>query len=367
MITLPPPPTPSYVLPGDHVLGPETAYLTIVHYGDFQCQVCVEIARALRLIQGRYTQDVRIVWRQFPQPANDKARLAAQAAEAAAEQGKFWEMHDQLLAAQAEWRDLPPDRFRERLSEYARLVRLPDVAAFEAALDGQTYATRVDSAANEARQRGFKAAPGLLFNDEPYEGRIEEFALDAFTRLRLLPKRQYARQPALQINLDHKYMATLVTTKGDIVIELFPRAAPAAVNSFVFLARQGWYDGNMFFLVNSEIAQTGDASDTGLGTAGYNIIDEHDNGLVFDREGVVAMAHPRGVENSASSQFFITYGPLPQEGFNKQYTIFGQVIQGMDVLRKLAPRQPFDEFGFANAPPGDRIVRVEIIESEPGN
>ena len=93
-------------------------------------------------------------------------------------------------------------------------------------------------------------------------------------------------------------------------------------------------------------------------------MDENDNGLSFDREGVVAMASTRGVPNSASCQFFITYGPLvPAIDYDKQFTIFGQVTQGMDVLRKLTPRDPFDEQRYPNPPPGDKLIRVDITES----
>jgi peptidylprolyl isomerase len=367
-VTLPPPPTPEVVFTDDHLLGAPDAYLTVVMYGDFQCGLCADIARSLRIVQERYPGRVRLAWRHFPQASNDKASLAAQAAEAAAAQGKFWEMHDQLLAGQAAWRDRPPGDFRSALDEIARRAGVPDMEAFGRALDGGEFATKVDVSAAEARGRGLQGVPALLFNNRPYAGRPEAFALDAYTRLILLEERQYtqAQQPPLGIDLDGKYTATLTTDQGEVQIELFPRAAPAAVNSFVFLARAGWYDGNMFFLVTDEFVQTGDPSDTGLGNAGYVIIDEHDNGLTFDREGMVAMHHPRGVENSATGQFFITLGPLAQDGYNKQFTIFGRVTAGMDVLRKLKPRQPFDPFGVANAPPGDRLRRVAISESRGG-
>jgi cyclophilin family peptidyl-prolyl cis-trans isomerase/protein-disulfide isomerase len=362
IVTLPPA-TRESASTDDQSLGPADAYLTIVQYGDFQDAPCAEIARTLLLLRQRYPNDIRIVWRHFPQSENDKAYLAAQASEAAAAQGKFWEMHDQLLADQANWVKLPVEQFRAKLDDYARLTGLGDLSAFDKALDAQTYAPLINRAVREAQIRGFRHAPVLLFQDEPYAGRIDEFALDSYARLILLEKRQFKSQPAMQIKLDKHYTATLITEKGNVTIELYTRAAPVAVNNFIFLARQGWYDNITFFLVTPELVQTGDPSDTGLGTAGYNIFDERDNGLIFDREGVVAMANQRGVPNSASSRFFITLGPLPPEGFNGQYTIFGQVTQGMDVLRKLTPRDPTDPLRYPNPPPGDRLIRVEIAES----
>ncbi len=149
------------------------------------------------------------------------------------------------------------------------------------------------------------------------------------------------------------------------MINLFPQAAPVTVNNFVALARDGWYNNITFHrVIPGQLAQTGDPSGSGFGTAGYTIIDEADNGLHFDREGMVAMASQKDVPNSGSSQFFITYGPLlPEVQYDGVYTIFGQVTQGMDVLRQLTPRDPFDQLHFPNPPPGDKLIRVEISES----
>lgn len=365
VVTRTPAPTEVSTGPADHARGAETPYLTIVQYGDFQDASTVDVARALLKLSQQYPSDVRIVWRHFPQDSNDKSALAAQAGEAAAAQGRFWEFHDLLLASQAEWMALTPDAFAAKLLDYAAQVSIPDLSAFKAALDSGQYAALVDAARADAMASGFRAVPALTFGDEPYTGRIDEFALGNFTRLILLQKRQYERQPAMVIDVQNDYKARLVTEKGDVLLQLFTADAPVTVNNFVFLARAGWYDDITFFAVTSEIAQTGDPSDTGLGGAGYNILDEADNGLTFDREGLVAMGRQRGTENSASSQFFITYGPLPPEGFSGEYTIFGMVLEGMDVLRQLTPRDPFDTLRYPNPPPGDRLIRVEIIETPP--
>jgi cyclophilin family peptidyl-prolyl cis-trans isomerase/protein-disulfide isomerase len=367
--TLPPRPTetprPAYTGgAADHLLGTDSAYLTIVMYGDFQCQICFEVARVLAVIRNRYPNDVRIVWRHFPQPANDKANLAAQASEAASAQGHFWEMHDQLFTHQTEWSAMTPAQFRTKLVDYAKLVGVSDLAAFDQALDGQTYAPLIEKANKEAIELEFKGVPALLFNGLPYSGRIDEFALDSFTQLKLLEKRQYKKQPELVIDLKKHYTATLVTQYGNVVIDLFSDAAPVTVNNFVFLAKAGWYNDITFHrVIPGQLAQTGDPSGSGFGTAGYTIIDEADNGLTFDREGLVAMASQRNVPNSGSSQFFITYGPMqPALEYNKVFTVFGVVTQGMDLLKKLTPRDPFDELRYPNPPPGDKLIRVEINE-----
>jgi cyclophilin family peptidyl-prolyl cis-trans isomerase len=139
-------------------------------------------------------------------------------------------------------------------------------------------------------------------------------------------------------------------------MELYPDKAPMAVNSFIFLSKQGWFNGVTFHrVVPSSVAQTGDPSGTGYGGPGYLYSNEISD-LKFDKAGVVGMANSG--ENSNGSQFFITYAPIPYLDGN--YTIFGQVIEGMDVVQKLTPRDP--ETGGTNLPAGDAIQSVDIKE-----
>jgi cyclophilin family peptidyl-prolyl cis-trans isomerase len=134
------------------------------------------------------------------------------------------------------------------------------------------------------------------------------------------------------------------------------------VNNFVFLARSGWYDDITFhYVLPGYLAQTGDPSNTGRGSPGYTIRDEHDNGLLFDREGLVAMAHPYGIPNSAGCEFFITM--IASDEWNGQYTIFGEVVEGMDIVQSLTPRSTNDALNFPNPQPGDRVITVRIEES----
>jgi cyclophilin family peptidyl-prolyl cis-trans isomerase len=298
-------------------------------------------------------------------PGDDKAMLAAEASEAAAAQGKFWEMHDQLFTHQPEWLSLTPDQFRAKLNDYIKIVGISDIGAFNAALDQHKYVPIITKATQEANDLDLKGVPVLLFNGLPYSGRIDEFALTNYVNLRLLEKRWYKHPPDFKIDTKKQYTATLVTEKGNVVIELYTQAAPVTVNNFIFLAKDGWYNNITFHrVIPDQLAQTGDPSGSGFGTAGYSIIDEADNGLGFDREGMVAMASQRNQPNTASSQFFITYGPLrPALDYDKVFTIFGHVTSGMDVMRKLTPRDPFDQLRFPNPPPGDKLIRVDITES----
>jgi cyclophilin family peptidyl-prolyl cis-trans isomerase len=154
------------------------------------------------------------------------------------------------------------------------------------------------------------------------------------------------------------YQATIAMADGgQIVIDLFAEAAPITVNNFVFLACQGFYDGVTFHRVlPSFVAQGGDPTGTGTGGPGYTIAHEADNGLFFDRPGLLSMAHT-GRPNSTGSQFFITYAPVGQ--LDPDFTVFGEVVEGMDVALALTPRNPEDN---PNAPPGDVIESIRVVE-----
>ena len=139
-----------------------------------------------------------------------------------------------------------------------------------------------------------------------------------------------------------------------MTLELFADKAPQAVNSFVFLARQGWFNDITFHrVIAGFMAQTGDPSGTGRGNPGYLFKNEIDPTLKFDRPGLLAMANSGPDTNG--SQFFITYAPAPS--FDGAYTIFGRVLSGMDVLEQLTPR---DQQVGSSLPPGDKLLSVEI-------
>lgn len=167
--------------------------------------------------------------------------------------------------------------------------------------------------------------------------------------------KQYDAPPAMTIDLEKNYFATIeMENGGKIVIELYPDKAPLAVNNFVFLAREGFFNGVTFHRVlEGFMAQTGDPTGTGAGGPGYQFANE-DNNLTFDKEGVVAMANAGRDTNG--SQFFITFGPA--EWLNGGYTIFGQVIEGMDVVNNITLRDPQQNPPFE----GDKIISVTISE-----
>jgi len=139
-------------------------------------------------------------------------------------------------------------------------------------------------------------------------------------------------------------------------IKLFADKAPVTVNNFVFLSRQGFYDGVTFHrVISGFMAQTGDPTGTGTGGPGYSFEDEFDPSLRHDSEGIVSMANAG--PNTNGSQFFITYAPEPH--LDNVHTVFGKVIEGMDVVKSLKERDPSKD---PNAPPGDKILTIEVIE-----
>jgi cyclophilin family peptidyl-prolyl cis-trans isomerase len=170
-------------------------------------------------------------------------------------------------------------------------------------------------------------------------------------------KKQWSKPPEMQIDLDKEYRATIKTEKGDIVIGLFARQAPVTVNNFIFLARQGFYDDTIFHRVIANfMAQGGDPTGTGTGGPGYKFKDEFDPNLRHDKPGILSMANAGA--NTNGSQFFITHVPTPW--LDNAHSVFGEVIDGMDVLMSIQPRDP-----QRPQHPGVKIETIEVEEFAP--
>lgn len=166
----------------------------------------------------------------------------------------------------------------------------------------------------------------------------------------------YEAAPPMTIDVNKQYLATFkMANGGEFVAELFDDQAPKTVNNFVFLAREGYYNGTTFHRVIDEfMAQGGDPTGTGMGGPGYQFEDEFSPELTFDKPGLLAMANSG--PNTNGSQFFITYVPTPP--LNGLHTIFGQVIEGMDVVNGITRRDPNQNPTFE----GDAIETVTITE-----
>jgi peptidylprolyl isomerase len=175
--------------------------------------------------------------------------------------------------------------------------------------------------------------------------------------------KQYPAPPPMMIDTAKTYTATIKTESGDIVVELNDDEAPETVNNFVFLARDGFYDGVTFFRVIADaegalhFAQAGDPTGTGSGGPGYDLPFESP-AATFER-GVLAMAKPNeaGAPNNGS-QFFFTLQEEPT--LDGKFTSFGRVTEGLDVLEGLTPRDPQTQESPA---PGARIESITINET----
>jgi peptidylprolyl isomerase len=166
----------------------------------------------------------------------------------------------------------------------------------------------------------------------------------------------YSAAPPMTIDPTKTYIATITTPRGDIVIKLRPDLAPETVNNFVFLAREKFYDGLTWHRVlENFMAQGGDPQGTGGGGPGYTIKDEFNDTMKFDRPGLLAMARTPA-PNSAGSQFFITTAAAPW--LDGQYTIFGEVIQGQEIVNGIPLRNPDEN----PATPGEQMLKVTITE-----
>jgi len=151
-----------------------------------------------------------------------------------------------------------------------------------------------------------------------------------------LPKK-WNNPPDIIIDPHKKYYATIQTQLGDIVIELFASTTPKTVNNFIFLCEEKFYDNTIFHrVIENFMVQGGDPTGTGRGGPGYRFEDEIRPHLKHDKPGILSMANAG--PNTNGSQFFITHVPTPW--LDGKHSVFGQVIDGMDVVIDIPARDP---------------------------
>jgi peptidylprolyl isomerase len=171
----------------------------------------------------------------------------------------------------------------------------------------------------------------------------------------------FTEPPPMTIDTSKAYEAVITTEKGEMRFRLFDDEAPITVNNFVFLASQGFYDNTTFHRVlENFMAQGGDPTGTGGGGPGYQFEDEFDTGFSFDRRGLLAMANANnaaaGILGTNGSQFFITFNAEGSSHLTGAHTIFGELVEGDDVLSAITLRDPGSDT------PADVIERIEIVE-----
>jgi cyclophilin family peptidyl-prolyl cis-trans isomerase/protein-disulfide isomerase len=338
----------------DWVRGNPDAPITIFEYADFQCPACVNFAQLTNFLLENFPSSVQLVFRHLPlYTIHDKAYLSGMAAEAAGAQGKFWEMHDFLYMSQNYWYQLPEQEFIDWILDIAAEFEL-DVAQFETDLLDPDKRSWLEEETEAKFALGLNYTPTVVVNDRIYRDNKPNL----FGLVGIYEFGGYQECPAWVIDPDGSYLARLDTSAGEIDIELFAEQAPLAVNSFIFLAQNGWYDDVYFHrVIPGFVVQAGDPSGLGMIGPGYTFVNENDNDLSFDRKGLFAMANA-GVDTNGS-QFFITLAPA--SNLDGGFTIFGQVTEAsMDILDEIAIRDPQTADGFEDA---TIIYGVEIIEN----
>ncbi len=341
---------------GDWARGPENAPATLVVYVDFQSPACAELAPTLTALLDAHPGEFRLIYRPYPLLAtHDKASLAGQAAEAAGAQGAFWEMHDLLFARWADWVTLPSDLFSAWLVTAAGDLGL-NISAFRGDLESGRYADLMQQAFEQGLQDGIPGAPVLYLNGSLFLIGPTLSNLEAAVRLEILARRQFNAFPMTELDPSLTYRAHLVLSSGEVVIELLADRAPLAVTSFIFLSRQGWFDGTPFYRVTPGLlVESGDPSGTGLGGPGYVFDAEIDPVLSFSQAGIVGMSSSG--PGLCGSRFFITLAPLHE--LDGSRTIFGRVTAGLAYLQALESRDPLADL---LVPPQESIRRITIEE-----
>jgi peptidyl-prolyl cis-trans isomerase B (cyclophilin B) len=157
---------------------------------------------------------------------------------------------------------------------------------------------------------------------------------------------QYPAPPPMRIDTKKKHTATFETSRGSIVCELFVADAPATVNNFVFLAREGFYDGTVFHrVINNFMVQGGDPTGTGRGGPGYRFEDELKNNPQRHQVGSLSMANAG--PNTNGSQFFITH--VATDWLDGKHTVFGRVLSGQDVVNAVKQGDTLNKVTIAEA------------------
>lgn len=323
----------------------------------------------LQRLVDAYPEQVQLVYRHFPLTSiHDNAQKAAEASEAAGVQGAFWAYHDLLFETAPEWSALETDLAQEFFIDLAQQLEL-DVAQFTQELEEGVHTAYVAGLAQESQAIGLTGTPTGIINGRLADGLPPDYqvwanfvddVIASEVVLADLEEMQFDGPPEMTLEEGVDYSARVVMENGDeFVIDLYPESAPLTVNNFIFLANEGWFDGVTFHRVlPGFVAQTGDPTGTGMGGPGYMIPNEIDPELSHAEKGMVAMANSGPDTNG--SQWYVTLDDVSQ--LDGGYTIFGKVVEGMDVVEAITPRDPSVD---PNAPPGDKIEGITIEETTP--
>jgi cyclophilin family peptidyl-prolyl cis-trans isomerase/predicted DsbA family dithiol-disulfide isomerase len=347
----------------DWVEGPSEAIVTFTFYGDFLCPYSADLDGVLADLVQEFPQELQVVFRQLPIQDSYLPAFAIEAAGIQSPQTVHALRHF-LFAHQAEWIVFTGEAFLTWLRPVITGLGL-DVDQFEADILSDAVKEEILADLKLAEALQLPGTPFVLVNQKPYPGLQDRESLrNIILRYQSLSKVQlktFAVCPSMTMESGQDLQARILTTQGILLVDLFEDQVPFTVNNFVFLAREGWFTDNPFYrVIPNQMLQTGDPTGTGSGNAGYVFANEIRPSLQFNQPGLLAMANSGTADPvSNSSQFFITYGPMPT--YDGGYTIFGQVIEGLELLSQFPAADPMSG---VYAPPQDRILSIEILVGE---
>ena len=315
----------------DLVIGPADATYTFITYSNFTCSHCANLEPVLVALQELYPQDVRLVFRYVT--TGSISTLSAQAVEAADLQGKFAEMKDAIFAAQATWWEFSDDEFRAWLDERAAEFGM-DVDQFNADMENENISNKIIFNRSQVDDLGITGTPTMFVNNRqysPYQDR-SIFTLATMVRVMEISDQLLGSCPTVDTSFDGDLQAVISTTQGDIVVDLYEDQAPNTVAYFKYLVDNGWYDNNDIFISTDEYIVSGDPSDTLYGGPGFVFYNEISEGSM-DEEGLLVSFNRLGTGYN-SGLFMLTKGAVTD--FSGDISIFGKVIEGMDVLNSFS-------------------------------
>lgn len=338
--------------------GPSDAPVTLLLYTDVHCLTCRQLHSDLAALIERHAGDVRLIVRLFPLIENRPlAGTAAEALLSAGESGSFWELFDFLTARYSEWVGLDPADFIEWLASGSAEIGLDREAVRQDLVSGQ-FSDQVTRIYETRLAQGMPGVPVLLINSNPFPITADPASLEAAVRLALLSEKQFHSPPPMVIDADREYLAEIEFDGGMVVVQLFASESPVAVNSFVFLARQGWYDNTPISRsIPGVLVEAGDPTGTGLGNPGYYFPSESDPSLSFDRAGIVGLSNSGPGTNGG--RFFVALREM--SGLEETHTVLGRVIEGLEILTDLSPYDPIRDL-LADPPLRIQEVRIQEID-----
>ena len=347
----------------DWSIGPEDAVLTIIEYADFQCPYCADASLSLIEYQKEHSDDVRLVYRHFPLSFHEKAVPAALAANAAGYQGMFFEAEEFLFEKQAEWSVLENnDVFTEWLiREFSQFSDLDFDLWYLAFSDSDNEAAIRKMYSQVIKAGIVSGTPTVFLNYADSNYMFDDASLDSLIENIRMEEQQFSDCPDVVIEEGKSYTAVLETEFGDVHIDLFSDTNPNAVNSFIFLANSGWFDGSIYYEGYDGLTLTIENGSN----PGFSFTPQSDFRQQFHGSGFVGFACSQSICNSGS--FFIMndiedhyLGKIRQDTadwdfpeetirqyvqekvlrFSKQNTIFGQVtkadLEKLDLLHGTA-------------------------------